>query len=94
MARRSTGIAIALALVSMTTGTTALAQDRAGTRAAEPLAFGGATYEYTFEDDPLTALHGGPIVPIIKVLDRFPHARLLRPRTQFVVEMLKSVEAI
>jgi hypothetical protein len=93
MISRSTHIAIALAFVTMTTGATALAQDRAPTPADEPLVFGtGATYEVRFDDDPLAALPGGAIIPRLTVLERLPHARLMRPRTQFVIEMLKSAE--
>jgi hypothetical protein len=77
----------------MTTGTVALAQDRTATPAADPLVFGtGATYEVKFDDDPLAALPGGAMIPRLTVLERFPHARLMRPRTQFVIEMLKSAE--
>ena len=93
MVRRSTHIAIALAFVSMTTATAALAQERPASPAADPLVFGtGATYEVLFDDDPLAALPGGTIIPRLTVLERFPHAPLMRPRTQFVVEMLKSAE--
>jgi hypothetical protein len=93
MIRRSKHFGIALAFVSMTTGTAALAQDRTATPAADPLVFGtGATYEVKFDDDPLAALPEGTIIPRITVRDHFQRAPLMRPRAQFVVEMLKSAE--
>jgi len=51
-------------------------------------------YGYTFEDD---ALLGGELAGqtgIIKVRQTGIRDRLIRPRTQFVAELLKSVENI
>lgn len=93
MIRRSMHVAIALALVSMTTGTAALAQERAATPAEDRLVFGNETmWEYRFDDDPLAALPGGTIIPRLTVRTRFLHAPLMRARAQFVTEMLKSAE--
>jgi len=90
---RSMHIAVALVFFSMTTAAGAGAQERPASPPAEPLVFGtGATYEVKFDDDPLAALPNGVIIPRITVLDGFPHAPLMRPRTQFVTEMLKSAE--
>jgi len=95
MTQRSTRIAIALALALTGTAAGAQAQEGATSQSADPLVFGtGATYEVTFKDDPLAALPNGVIIPRITVIGKQPHARLMRPRTQFVVEMLKSVDKI
>jgi hypothetical protein len=93
MIRRSIELAVALAFFSMTTATGAKAQDRPASPPADPLVFGtGATYEVKFDDDPLAALPNGVIIPRITVLGGFQQAPLMRPRTQFVIEMLKSAE--
>jgi hypothetical protein len=95
MARRSTRFAIVLASVLTALASQASAQGRAASQPAEPLAFGtGGSYEYVFTDDPLAALPNGVIVPIIRMRPPVGSPRLHRPRTQFVAEMLKSVEAI
>ena len=95
MARRSTRIAIALASVLTVLSAGAQAQEQKERQPAEPLVFGtGATYEVKFDDDPLAALGNGVLIPRITVRGDFPHAQLMRPRTQFVVEMLKSSEGI
>jgi hypothetical protein len=49
-------------------------------------------YGYVFTDDPLNAGQFGSNTAIIKVRHRGGHATLIRPRVQFVSEMLKSVE--
>lgn len=95
MARRSTRIAIALATVLTVFSAGAAAQDRPASAPAEPLVFGtGATYEVNFDDDPLAAIPPGTIIPRITVIGGFRQAPLMRPRTQFIVEMLKSPENI
>lgn len=92
MTRRSARIAIALASVLTVLTAGAQAQER---EQREPLVFGtGATYEVSFDDDPLGALGPGTIIPKITVMGKFKHAQLMRPRTHFVVEMLKSPEGI
>ncbi len=92
MARRSTRTAIALASVLTVFSVGAQAQERP---ARDPLVFGtGATYEVNFDDDPLAAIPPGTIIPRITVIGGFRQAPLMRPRTQFVVEMLKSPENI
>ena len=92
MARHSTRIAIALASVLTVFSAGAGAQENTP---REPLVFGtGATYEVSFDDDPLGAIAPGTIIPRITVIGKFKHAQLMRPRTHFVVEMLKSPEGI
>ena len=51
-------------------------------------------YGYEFDDDPLSAGGFGPNDETIKVRKRAAQATLIRPRTSFVPEMLKSVENI
>ena len=51
-------------------------------------------YEYTFADDALDAHPNITSSLTIAVRGRAPSAGLIRPRVQFVPEMLKSVEAL
>ena len=51
-------------------------------------------YGYTFEDDPLNAGGFGPNDATIRVRPKAARTTLIRPRTSFVPEMLKSVENI
>ena len=49
-------------------------------------------YGYTFTDDPLSAGGFGPNDATIRVRPNAVRNTLIRPRTSFVPEMLKSVE--
>jgi hypothetical protein len=49
-------------------------------------------YGYKFEDDPLSAGGFGPADATIRVRPGPVRTTLIRPRTSFVPEMLKSVE--
>jgi hypothetical protein len=71
------------------------AQDAAG-GAAAPSATGSGNgdYGYKFEDDPLSAGGFGPSDATIRVRPGPVRTTLIRPRTSFVPEMLKSVENI
>ena len=61
--------------------------------AAEGAAGGdGDGYGYDFDDDPLNAGGFGPNDATIRVRPRAARTTLIRPRTTFVPEMLKSVE--
>lgn len=68
--------------------------------AAAPAAFaqdakesaGGDGYGYEFSDDPLSAGGFGPNDSTIRVRASVQRTTLIRPRTTFVPEMLKSVE--
>lgn len=51
-------------------------------------------YGYEFDDDPLHAGGFGPNDMTIRVRPRAARVTLIRPRTSFVYEMLKSVEDI
>ena len=74
----------------------ALAQDApaagggAGGNAGSP----AGDYGYKFEDDPLSAGGFGPADATIRVRPGPVRTTLIRPRTSFVPEMLKSVENI
>jgi hypothetical protein len=73
------------------------AQEAAGGAAATTTAGGsGASgdYGYKFEDDPLAAGGFGPSDATIRVRPGPVRTTLIRPRTSFVPEMLKSVENI
>lgn len=52
----------------------------------------GDGYGYEFDDDPLNAGGFGPNDATIRVRPRAARTTLIRPRTSFVPEMLKSVE--
>lgn len=52
------------------------------------------SYGYTFEDDPLNSGVAGTLGFVLKVRPKGAREILLRPRTSFVPEMLKSVEAL
>jgi hypothetical protein len=54
----------------------------------------GGDYGYKFEDDPLSAGGFGPSDATIRVRPGPVRTTLIRPRTSFVPEMLKSVENI
>ena len=54
----------------------------------------GKDQNVTFKDDPLAAGGFGPGDIHIRVIGSPKRVVLLRPRTQFVTEMLKSVEAL
>jgi hypothetical protein len=80
---RITSVAVGLAAF-MASGA-ALAQDKA---AGDK----GDGYGYEFDDDPLAAGGFGPNDATIRVRPRAARTTLIRPRIQFVDEMLKSVE--
>ncbi|HTM46927.1 MAG TPA: hypothetical protein VL137_18350 [Polyangiaceae bacterium] len=51
-------------------------------------------YSYEFTDESLLAAGDSPYGAVISSRSRFPKALLIRPRTQFIAEMLKSVESL
>lgn len=65
-----------------------------GGAGAKPTAAGGKDegYGYEFSDDPLAAGGFGPNDATIRVRPGPVRTTLIRPRTSFVPEMLKSVE--
>jgi hypothetical protein len=77
---------VAFAAVGMLLMTTeAFAQGKAGGKKEEG-------YGYEFSDDPLNAGGFGPNDATIRVRPGPVRTTLIRPRTSFVPEMLKSVE--
>ena len=87
---RSTMLAAAsvLGAAILLVAPTAFAQDAAETKEDT------GDYGYEFDDDPLNAGGFGPNDATIKVRARAARTTLIRPRTSFVPEMLKSVENI
>lgn len=87
-------VAAAVLLTSALTSATAFAQ--APGAGAKPAATGGGGkdegYGYEFSDDPLAAGGFGPSDATIRVRPGPVRTTLIRPRTSFVPEMLKSVE--
>jgi hypothetical protein len=76
----------------MSVASVASAQAAAG-GAAPPAGGGGKDgYGYEFTDDPLNAGGFGPNDATIRVRPGPVRTTLIRPRTSFVPEMLKSVE--
>lgn len=53
---------------------------------------GGDGYGYEFDDDPLSAGGFGPNDSRIRVRKGAQRSTLIKPRTQFINELLKSVE--
>ena len=79
----------------LSTASAAFAQQPGG-GGAQPKATGGGGkdegYGYEFSDDPLAAGGFGPNDATIRVRPGPVRTTLIRPRTSFVPEMLKSVE--
>lgn len=76
--------ATAIAAGILASSSLALAQDKEGGDKEG--------YGYEFDDDPLSAGGFGPNDATIRVRPRAARTTLIRPRTSFVPEMLKSVE--
>ncbi len=79
----------------MTSAASAFAQAPApggGGPAAKPAGGKEDGYGYEFSDDPLSAGGFGPNDATIRVRPGPVRTTLIRPRTSFVPEMLKSVE--
>ena len=80
----------------LTSASAAFAQNAPGGGAAAAKATGGGGkdegYGYEFSDDPLNAGGFGPSDATIRVRPGAVRSTLIRPRTSFVPEMLKSVE--
>jgi hypothetical protein len=70
------------------------AQDAAPAAGGAAATSGTGDYGYKFEDDPLAAGGFGPSDATIRVRPGPVRTTLIRPRTSFVPEMLKSVENI
>ena len=83
---RIVSVALGLAAFAVTGGAFAQAKDAAAGGDK------GDGYGYEFDDDPLSAGGFGPNDATIRVRPRAARTTLIRPRIQFVDEMLKSVE--
>ena len=86
------GLAAGFSVLLLASG--AFAQE--DVKAADPAGGGGDKegYGYEFDDDPLSAGGFGPNDATIKVRPKAARTTLIRPRTHFIPEMLKSVENI
>jgi len=88
MTRWGTGVVAAIVVSAM--ASSAFAQDAAGAGGGGKKGDDG--YGYEFSDDPLSAGGFGPNDATIRVRPGPIRTTLIRPRTSFVPEMLKSVE--
>ena len=89
------GVVAAAFFISLTTSAFAQAPAPGGGGAAPKASGGGGKdegYGYEFSDDPLAAGGFGPNDATIRVRPGPVRTTLIRPRTSFVPEMLKSVE--
>lgn len=73
-------------LITLAVVSTASAQD------VKESSSGDDGYGYEFEDDPLSAGGFGPNDSRIRVRRGAQRSTLIKPRTQFITELLKSVE--
>ena len=93
---RLAGIAVGVGLLLV--ASTALAQAGGGGGGVKTMEAGGGSkdsgYGYEFGDDPLAAGGFGPNDATIRVRPGPVRTTLIRPRIQFVDQMLKSVENI
>lgn len=82
-----------IAAALLTLSASAFAQDQ-GVKSTDGAGGGGGKdgYGYEFSDDPLSAGGFGPNDATIRVRPGPVRTTLIRPRTSFVPEMLKSVE--
>jgi hypothetical protein len=87
-------VAGALAGAFLLTAASSFAQDAKPAAGGGGDSSGGGDYGYKFEDDPLAAGGFGPSDATIRVRPGPVRTTLIRPRTSFVPEMLKSVENI
>jgi hypothetical protein len=85
---------LAASLVLLAAPSFAQDSSAAPTGAAAAGAGGTGDYGYKFTDDPLSAGGFGPADATIRVRPGPVRTTLIRPRTSFVPEMLKSVENI
>jgi hypothetical protein len=95
VARRASAVMGALLFAALWSGSAFAQQQPGGGGAAGVKATSGKEgegYGYEFADDPLAAGGFGPNDATIRVRPGPVRTTLIRPRTSFVPEMLKSVE--
>ncbi len=85
-------VAPALALGALVVTSNAYAQGKAPVATSTGGGGKDEGYAYSFTDDPLSAGGFGPNDATIRVRPNAVRNTLIRPRTSFVPEMLKSVE--
>jgi hypothetical protein len=86
-------------LCSLMLGATAVAFVPSSASAKEPVPVtaddhDSEGYSYVFKDDPLSAMVGAETFARVTVLNHADRSTLIRPRTAFVVQLLKSVESL
>jgi hypothetical protein len=91
VSKRARIVSVAVGLAAFMASGAAFAQ-AAGDGAGKADGGKGDGYGYEFDDDPLSAGGFGPNDATIRVRPRAARTTLIRPRIQFVDEMLKSVE--
>jgi hypothetical protein len=79
-----------LVAAALSLAATAAAADGPPVRAATQ----GDGYLYAFDDDPMTAGGLGPLGARILIATRADRSTLIRPRTQFVIDLVRSVEKL
>ncbi|MDP9149496.1 MAG: hypothetical protein M3O36_06095 [Myxococcota bacterium] len=87
-------LGVVVSTVLFSAASPAFAQDAPAGGAAAGGTNGSGDYGYKFDDDPLSAGGFGPADATIRVRPGPVRTTLIRPRTSFVPEMLKSVENI
>ena len=85
------GLVAALSVVLVSSVASAQKRDKADAKEKKE---GDGGYGYEFGDDPLSAGGFGPNDATIKVRPGAVRSTLIRPRTSFVPEMLKSIEKL
>jgi hypothetical protein len=91
--RNSFATAVVFLAVTASSGRTALAEPREGSRASHPGADGSATKtHYEFDDDNVEGNLVRPDDSWIESRRAAKHSSLIRMRTSFVPELLKSAE--
>lgn len=86
IAQKKLGLSFAAAAVAVLVSASSFAQ---GVKDSKGDSEG---YGYEFEDDPLSAGGFGPNDSRIRVRKGAQRSTLIKPRTQFITELLKSVE--
>lgn len=93
--KKRLSIACAIATLSLLVAAPAFADETPPTRAGgTSTSTSDRGYGYTFEDDPLASGVSGTTGFVINIRPKGLRQGLLRPRTSFVPELLKSVEAL
>ena len=94
MAKKSKLVGLFAGVSVVLLASTAFAQAAGGDAAKASEGGDKEGYGYEFSDDPLSAGGFGPSDATIKVRPKAARTTLIRPRTHFIPEMLKSVENI